>query len=288
MEQSILSTVVLPLSLAVIMLGMGLGLEWADFRRVTLYPKAVFTGLFSQLVLLPVTALLVVFGLGMDPVLGLGLMVLAFCPGGATSNLITHLSKGDTALSITLTALSSTVTVFTLPYLINWVSNMLLGEGQFVALPVGKTMVQILLITILPVAIGMVLRKYSPGFAQKADKPVRIASVVFIVLVILGIAIKEKDNIPTFFAQAGLAGLLLNVGSMAAGWIMSTAMNLVKPQRTTVIIETGIQNGTLAIAITAGLMGNETMAIPAAIYSLIMFFTAGLLVPVFTKYMRAS
>jgi BASS family bile acid:Na+ symporter len=270
------------------MLGMGLGLEWADFRRVTLYPKAVFTGLFSQLVLLPVTALLVVFGLGMDPVLGLGLMVLAFCPGGATSNLITHLSKGDTALSITLTALSSTVTVFTLPYLINWVSNMLLGEGQFVALPVGKTMVQILLITILPVAIGMVLRKYSPGFAQKADKPVRIASVVFIVLVILGIAIKEKDNIPTFFAQAGLAGLLLNVGSMAAGWIMSTAMNLVKPQRTTVIIETGIQNGTLAIAITAGLMGNETMAIPAAIYSLIMFFTAGLLVPVFTKYMRAS
>jgi BASS family bile acid:Na+ symporter len=288
MEQSILSTVVLPLSLAVIMLGMGLGLEWADFRRVTLYPKAVFTGLFSQLVLLPVTALLVVFGLGMDPVLGLGLMVLAFCPGGATSNLITHLSKGDTALSITLTALSSTVTVFTLPYLINWVSNMLLGEGQFVALPVGKTMVQILLITILPVAIGMVLRKYSPGFAQKADKPVRIASVVFIVLVILGIAIKEKDKIPTFFAQAGLAGLLLNVGSMAAGWIMSTAMNLVKPQRTTVIIETGIQNGTLAIAITAGLMGNETMAIPAAIYSLIMFFTAGLLVPVFTKYMRAS
>lgn len=288
MEQSILSTVVLPLALAIIMLGMGLGLVWADFKRVTLYPKAVFTGLFAQLVLLPITALLVVFGLGMDPLLGVGLMVLAFCPGGATSNLITHLAKGDTALSITLTAISSTITVFTLPYLINWASGMLIGTGQFVSLPVGKTMLQILLITILPVGLGMLLRRYLPAFAQKADKPVRIASVVFIVLVIAGIALKEKENIPTFFAQAGLAGLLLNVGSMAAGWIMSTVMKLSMPQRTTVIIETGIQNGTLAIAITAGLMANETMAIPAAIYSLIMFFSSGLLIPVFNKYMRAD
>ncbi len=286
MEQSVLSTILLPVALAVIMLGMGLGLVPEDFKRIRTYPKAVFVGLFSQLILLPLIAFLVVKSTGLDPVLGVGFMVLAFCPGGATSNLITNLAKGDTALSITLTAFTSIITVFTLPYAINWVSELLIGTGQYVELPILKTMMQIVLVTLLPVGIGMYLKSTFPNFALKADKPVRIASALFITLIIVGIIIKERAHILEFFAIAGLAGLLLNIGSMAVGFLMAILFNLNRFQKVTITIETGIQNGTLAIAIVAGILGNETMAVPAAIYSLIMFFTTALLVPLFSKWLK--
>jgi BASS family bile acid:Na+ symporter len=284
MEQSLLSTVFLPVALAIIMLGMGLSLTIRDFQRITLYPKAVFTGLFCQLILLPLVAWIIASGMDLDPALSVGIMVLSLCPGGATSNLITHLAKGDTALSITLTAITSTITVFTLPYLINLSSEYFIGSGQYVELPILKTMAQILLVTLLPVAIGMILNHYFPAFAASADRTVRIASVVFIVLVIVGIAIKERAHIVDFFVQSGLAGLLLNVFSMAMGFLVAKLARLTPFQQATVTIETGIQNGTLAIAITAGIIGNAAMAIPAATYSLIMFFTAALLVPIFARY----
>lgn len=287
MEQSLLSAVFLPVALAVIMLGMGLSLALADFNRITSYPKAVMIGLLCQLLLLPAIALLIAVGLSLDPVLSVGLMVLSLCPGGATSNLITHLAKGDTALSITLTAITSTITVFTLPYLINMASEFFIGSGQYVELPIVKTMLQILLVTLLPVGIGMMLKHYFPEFAAKADRSVRVASVVFIVLVIVGIAVKERAHIVDFFVHAGVAGLLLNLCSMGAGFLVSFIARLTPFQQATVTIETGIQNGTLAIAITAGIIGNAAMAIPAATYSLIMFFTAALLVPLFTRRFAA-
>jgi len=278
MESNILTAVLMPLALGVIMLGMGLSLTIADFKRVIIYPKAVAIGLANQLILLPLVAFGLIQLFGLQTELAVGMMILAACPGGATSNLISNLAKGDTALSITLTAFSSLITVFTIPLIVNFALVRFMPDGEVAQLNVFHTVVSVLVITILPVSIGMLVRSKAQAFALKMENPVKVLSAIFLALIIMAAVLKEKENVLEFFKQAGPVALALNVTMLAIGFYGSRLLKLTERQSATVSIETGIQNGTLGIAVAVTIIGNSEMSIPSAIYSLIMFATAGVVI----------
>jgi BASS family bile acid:Na+ symporter len=210
----------------------------------------------------------------MRPEIAVGLMVLALCPGGPSSNMITYLAQGDVALSVTLTALSSAITVFTIPIFANLSLQYFAGQSAAIALPVGQTMLQIFAITLVPVGLGMLIRQQFPNLARRLEKVANRLAIGFLALIILAIIIHEWNRLPTFIAQVGIGVVLLNVISMASGFGLGKLLNLKFPQQICIAIEVGIQNATLAIAITAGLLNNPDMAIPAAIYSLFAYATA--------------
>lgn len=274
MESSVLTELFLPLALAVIMFGMGLSLTPADFKRIILYPKAVSLGLLNQIILLPTVAFLIAIILQLPSELAVGLMILAACPGGATSNLITHLAKGDSALSITLTAFSSLITVVTIPFIVNFSIGYFIQGGDELKLEIFGTVVAVLAITIIPVAIGMLVLKKAPELAKRWDAPFRKISAVFFVIIIIAAILKEKDNLLQFFIEAGPASLALNLATLGLGYGIAKMAGLNFRQSLTIAVESGIQNGTLGITIAATLIVNSVMTIPSAIYSLIMFVSA--------------
>ncbi len=274
MEQSALTTIFLPIALGVIMLGLGLSLQIADFTRVVRFPKAVFLGLFCQMVVLPGICFAVARGMNLNPELAVGLMLLAASPGGATANLYSHLAKGDVALNITLTAVNSVLTLFTLPLIVNASLEYFLGSGKVLPLQFQKVL-EVFLIVLGPVAVGMLIRKKNHPLAVKLGRPVKILSAVFLILVIAGAIAKERAHIVEYFQQIGLPALLFNVISMLSGYFLPLLFRLKKSQAIAIGMEIGIHNGTLAIYIAINLLENGTMSIPPAVYSLIMFFTAG-------------
>lgn len=279
METNFLTDLLLPVSLAIIMFGMGLSLVPGDFKRIALYPKAAAIGILNQIILLPVVGFLLLLLIPMqNPELAVGIMILAACPGGPTSNLISHISKGDTALSISLTAISSLIVVVTIPLIVNFALQYFLRHGEYVPLPVLGTIVSVIVITLLPVSLGMLIHARFPNFSRKMDKPVKIMSGVLLFVIIAGVIINDRENILSFFAQAGPVALALNVVMLLIGYFSARLMNLHVSQSITISIESGIQNGTLGIAIAATLLRNSTMTISPAIYSLIMFMTAGVII----------
>ena len=285
MQSSVITEIFLPIALGVIMLGMGLSLTIQDFKRVVVFPKATFVGLVGQLVLLPAVAFAILAVVELPPALAVGVMLLAVCPGGPTSNLMSNLARADLALSITLTAISSLITVFTIPVLLNLAMEHFIGQGKYVELPVIQTMVQIIVITIIPVSIGMIVRWKFPLAANRAEQPVKVASAVFIALVIIGVIIKEKDNLAGYFMEVGTIMFLINVVIMAFAYGAGALFKLNHRQCSTISIESGIQNGTLAIAIATSsvLLNNSQMSIPAAVYSLLMFVTGGVAIYLFRR-----
>ena len=287
MQSSVLTELFLPFSLAVIMFGMGLSLRVEDFKRILIYPKAVGIGLLNQLILLPVLAFGIAKAFQLPPELAVGLMILAVCPGGATSNLITHLAKGDAALSITLTACSSVITVFTIPFLVNYSIGYFIPRGEAQQLEVVGTVVSVLVITIIPVALGMLVFAKAPKLASKLDLPFRRISAIFFVIIVVAAVLKEKENLVRYFVEAGPAALTLNVATLALSFGTARLFKLPFRQGLTIAIESGIQNGTLGITIAATLLMNSVMTIPSAIYSLIMFGTAALVI-FFGNYVASS
>lgn len=283
MEPSILTDIILPIALAIIMLGMGLSLVIDDFKRVLLFPKAISIGLVNQLLILPIVGFTLASLFPIKPELAVGLIILAACPGGVTSNLISHVSRGDTALSITLTAISSMLTILTIPFIINIGLEQFMDEGKKIQLDVVKTIKTIVAITIVPVAIGMFIRAKASNFAQKMDKPVKVASTIFLALIIAGIIVKEKENILSFFQQVGLISLSLNALTMLIGFYSAKIFKLNLAQSISVSIESGVQNGTLGIFIALSILKNSEMSITPAIYSLIMFGTAGFMMYYFGR-----
>jgi BASS family bile acid:Na+ symporter len=288
MQSSVLTELFLPFSLAVIMFGMGLSLRVEDFKRILIYPKAVGIGLLNQLVLLPILAFGIVKAFSLPPELAVGLMILAVCPGGATSNLITHLAKGDSALSITLTACSSVITVFTIPFLVNFSIAYFIPGGEAKQLEVVGTVVSVLFITLIPVALGMITLSKAPRLAEKWDQPFRKISTVFFVVIVLAAILKERENLVQYFIEAGPAALALNLSTLALSFLMAKWTGLPFRQGLTIAIESGIQNGTLGITIAATLLVNSVMSIPSAIYSLLMFGTAALVILWGNKVASAS
>lgn len=281
------SAIFLAAALFIIMLGMGLSLTINDFKRVVLFPKAVITGLVNQIILLPLIGLLLALAFDVRPEIAVGIMILAACPGGATSNLITHLAKGDTALSVTLTAISSVITIFTIPFIVQYALVKFMAQQQEVILNIPGIIGQLFLITIVPVSVGMIVKAKKPAFALRMDKPVKTASALVLALVIAGLLVKEKSNVVPYFQQAGAIALMLNMASLVVGFLIAKyLMSLSSRQSVSISIESGIQNGTLAIAIATITLEMSELAIAGAIYSLIMFVTGvaiismrGLLVP---------
>jgi BASS family bile acid:Na+ symporter len=273
MQSNLFTSVLLPLALAIVMLGMGLSLVPEDFKRITRYPKAVAVGTVCQILLLPLIGTLITLVVPMQPEIAVGLMVLAVCPGGPSSNLVTYLAKGDIALSVTLTAVSSIITVLTIPLFANLALQHFLGTSAAISLPIGSTMLQIFLITLLPTAIGMVIRQQFPHTASRLEKQMSRLAIGLLALIIVLLLIKEGSKLPGFLVQVGIGVVLLNLLAMMAGLFAAKLFRLPLAQQICIAIEVGIQNGTLAIAITAGLLNNPDMAVPAAVYSLLMYVT---------------
>ena len=278
MESNLLSAVFLPFALFIIMTSMGMGLTLNDFRRVSVEPKSVIIGLIAQLLILPLVGFLVARIFSLSPELAIGLIIIAACPGGSTSNMVTYLIRGNVALSIALTAFSSLITVFTIPIVINLAMQSFLGEETALNISFLETTLKIAVITIIPVSLGMILKRYAPQFAVKAEKLVKYFSILFLALIIFGILLIERANIATYIYQVGGATLALNLLTMALGYGIGTISKLPPDSVKAISVEVGVQNGTLAIAIASSptFLNNSTMAIPGAIYSLVMYFTCGL------------
>lgn len=275
MQSSVLTAVFLPVALGIIMLGLGLSLTIADFKRILVYPRAVFVGLACQMLVLPLVAFGIAKVLEVPPELAVGLMLLAASPGGATANLFSHLAHGDVALNITLTATNSILSLLTLPLIVNLSLIAFLGEGKALPLQFGEVM-KVVGVVMLPVGLGMLVRSKRQDLAARLDKPVRILSALFLFLIIGATVAKERSNIVTFFQQVGVAALAFNLASMALGYAIPRLARVPPKQAIAIGMEVGIHNGTLAIAIalSPALLNNSTMAITPAIYSLIMFVTA--------------
>jgi len=273
MQESVVTTLFLPIALGIIMLGLGLSLTLEDFKRVTQYPKAMTIALICQMVLLPVLCFGLVVVFDLNPVLAVGMMLLAASPGGATANLYSHLSNGDVALNITLTAVNSMLTLFTLPLLVNFSLDYFLESGQYVPMQFKKVM-EVFAIVLVPVAIGMLVRSKSPAFAARMDKPVKILSAFVLIILIVSVTLREKQVLIDYAGSLGLPVLLFNVLSMAIGYYVPQFFNVQKKQAVAIGMEIGIHNGTLAIYIALSVIGNSVMSVPPAIYSLLMFCTA--------------
>lgn len=268
-------TKILSAALAIIMLGLGLHLTTADFARVFRYPKAAFIALFCQLFILPAAAfaLAKLFDLAAMP--AVGLMLLAASPGGVTANLYSHLFKGDVALNITLTAVNSLLSLVTLPLIVTLSIAHFMAVGEPVPVPTAK-IIQVFAIVLLPVTLGMLVKHFAPASAQKLDKPVKILSVVSLLLAI-GIAVfEQRDNLATNFQSVGLVMLIFNVLSLALGYLGLRFFGVNKAQSIAGGMEIGIHNGTLAIAIAITVLGKPLVAMPAAVYSILMFITAAI------------
>jgi len=260
------------------MFGMGLSLVTEDFKRIFIYPKAILTGLVNQIIIIPIVGFSLVAIFDLPPEISIGIILIAACPGGPTSNLITHLAKGDTALSVSLTALSSFITLLTIPFVVNLGFVMLLGSETSIRLNVVQSILQVFIIVIFPILLGMTIRAKKTAFAIKMEKPVRIASAVLFVVVLLGVIVSERSNIVGYIQQAGLIAVALNVITMSIGLLTSKLMKLPTAQGVSISIETGIQNGTLAITIATINLNNMTFAIGPAVYGVLMFVTGGLII----------
>ena len=280
----IVTDVILPIALAFIMFSLGLGLTLEDFSRVATRPKDFLVGALSQVILLPVVAFILVSLWPLSPELALGVMIIAAAPGGVTSNLLTSFAKGDVALSISLTAVISLVSVITIPLVLALSYESLVGTAELGDISVAETAISVFVIVTVPVLVGMAIRGFAQGFA-KAFEPWsrRIATVLF-VLVLAGAIFAQRDNIVSYFADAGLVTLVLNVVMMALAYGVARVFASGRSQRIAISIECGLQNGTLAIAVAVLLFGSGPVVIPAATYSLIMFATSLL----FIAFLRRS
>lgn len=276
-------TVILAVSLVIIMFGMGLSLVKDDFLRLLHYPKAIVVGLLNQIILLPIIAYLLIGLLNVSADIAIGLMILAACPGGPTSNLITYLAKGDAGLSISLTTANSFITIFSIPFVVDFALSEFLEANEMIQINKLQTVIQIFAIVIIPVALGMMLKQSKPDFSDKMSRPVKIASGAVLFLVIIGLVLKKKEDLIPYLQQAGWAALALNIATTLVGFITAKMAQLNLKQALTISIESGIQNGTMAIAIASGILMNDNYAIAPAVYSLIMFFTGGAIIAVGMK-----
>jgi BASS family bile acid:Na+ symporter len=269
-------TLFLPIALGIIMLGLGLSLTLADFARVVKFPKPVLIGLSCQLLLLPVVCFFLAKAFGLAPALAVGLMLLAASPGGTTANLYSHLAHGDVALNITLTAVNSVIAVLTMPLIVNLSLAYFMEGDQALPLQFTKA-VQVFVIVLGPVAIGIWIRSRFPGFAARMEKPVKIISALFLLIIIILAVVKDWQTFVDYAPLVGGAALAFNLISLAVGYWVPRLLKLSLRQSIAIGMEIGIHNGTLAIALALSpmLLNNATMSIPAAIYSIIMFFTAG-------------
>lgn len=271
---SALTTVGLPLALAIIMFGLGLDLTVGDFKRVGRAPKAVAVALACQIVLLPAICFGLVVLFDLPALLGIGMLLLAASPGGTTANLFSHLFRGDVALNITLTAINTVIAVVTLP-LITGLAIAWYDRQDDVSMPLVE-IVKVFALILLPVAIGMVVNARAPGFARRMDRPVRIGSAVILAVLVLGILLDQREDVGDYLADVGLIAALFCAISLVVGYYVPKAVGVTGPQAIASSMEVGVHNATLAIFVAVEVLDEVEISVPAAVYSLIMFLFAAL------------
>ena len=271
---NIVTDLFLPLALAFIMFSLGLGLTGVDFLRVIKQPKDFFVGAVSQIILLPVVAFVLVKIWPISPELAIGVMIIAAAPGGVTSNILTSFAKGDVALSISLTAIISLLSVITVPFILIGSLNLLGSESIVRDISLVSMAMSMFLIVTVPVIIGMIFRKFAENISIKFESITKKISVVLFIIVLLGAILAEKDNIVSYFVDAGFITLVLNILMMIIAFYIAQSLGTGTAQKKCIAIECGLQNGTLAIFVGTTLFGGGAFIIPAATYSLIMFATS--------------
>jgi BASS family bile acid:Na+ symporter len=267
-------TIIIPFGLFMIMMGLGLTLSIDDILRVIIMPKAVLIGLAGQLLLLPVIAFVIAFLLNPAPVIAIGLILLAACPGGITSNAYVFASRGDIALSVTLTSIASLFTVVTMPLLAWLALTTFADSGEIVNVPIANMMRSLAQLTILPIILGMLTRKYKPDFAEKMVEPVRKMAIGILIMVIVANTWFSIDTLKMYFVQAGIAALALNLTCMSVGFGLSRLAKLNINQTISITYEVGIQNLSLALVLANTLLMVPDYAAVTLVYGFIMKFTA--------------
>ena len=265
------ASIILALAIMVIMMGMGLTLTIADFRRVAQNPKPVLLGLTNQIVLLPLVALALVYLFEPPAFIAVGMILLAACPGGTSSNLVTLLAKGDLALSVSMTAINSIITIVTIPFWVGYAYSNYLAEAANMASPTADIFKTLIVVLAIPLSIGMLIKNRAPQFADRMERPVRIASSIFLAVVIIGLVVREIDLVRQYIGATLGIVTALNVLTMGMGYGLAKAFGLNLKQGLTIAIESGIQNGTLTISIAVITLNQPDFAIIAAIYSLVMY-----------------
>ena len=275
MDSAVIVTRFLFGALALVMFGLGLSLTAADFQRLLKHPKAVMLALGLQVIGLPLACYAIITAFGLPPVFAIGLMLLAASPGGISANLFSHLFGGNVAMNISLTAVNTLLSIVTLPLITNWAIAHFAQSGQVVPMQTSK-LLEVIAIVLIPVLLGMAVARKAPGFSNRMEKPVKIFSaVVLAVVTVLAIA-KEWSSLSTTFGQIGPAVLLFNLLSLFAGYYLSRAAGLDKPLSTAICYEIGIHNSTLAIFVALSVLESYPLALPAAVYSVVMYITAPL------------
>lgn len=278
MEANIVISVIGLLFLAIIMIGMGMSLSIDDFRRIAVHPRAVTLGTVLQMIILPAVGYFLALLFGCPPFVAVGIILLASCPGGVASNIVTHLSRGDTALSVTLTVISSFLTVITIPVLVNLALKQFMGTTSEIELPVLETSGKVFLITIPPILIGMIIRSRAPRFAEKSTRFVKSFSLLFLVFLIVGVSIKERHNLVEMFVRAGVVSIALCLFTAAIGFLCASFLKLDLKQKISITVEVGFQNSTLALVIATSFLKSTEIAVPPAVYTVVMYMASGLLI----------
>ncbi|MGI2169962.1 bile acid:sodium symporter family protein [Shewanella sp. MF05960] len=285
---TLVNTQIIPVCIFLIMMGMGLSLVVNDFKRVIKYPKAVAIGLTNQLLLLPIIGFALASIMPLEPEYAVGVMLLVLCPGGTTSNMFSHLAKADVALSVTMTAVASLITVFTIPVVLNFSLIHFMGEGSEFQLPIMATMISLMKLTIVPIAVGMLIRRYAPKLAESTQVHVSRFGILFLTLLIIFLTYIQQDIVIPALIAAGPVSIILNISTMLLGYYSSKWFGLNFAQRTSITIEVGLQNSTLSMFMALTLLANYKMSFTPAIYTLTMLFTASVLVGMLnTKYIKA-
>lgn len=271
MESSPLISAGLPIALFIIMIGIGMTLTIRDFRQVAVYPKGMIVGTVAQILVMPLIAFALASLLAVPPAIAVGLVIIAACPGGTTSNLFVLLARGNIALSIVLTVSASLITILTLPMFTNLALDFYLGTQEAVVLPVWKTVGMLVGIVLFPVAIGMVVRTRNPAMAKKAEGVVSIFGGIVLAVLIVGLIYGVRDQIWDLLKQAGPATFLLNIAGITLGLLVGRGAGLTQRESLAVAVELGIKNGTIALMVTLTLLESSAMSIPAAVYGVLMF-----------------
>ena len=268
-----ITDVILPLALAFIMFTLGLGLTFSDFARVARMPKNFLIGLVSQLLFLPLVALIIVFIWPLQPELAIGLILIAAAPGGVTSNILTSFAKGDVALSISLTAVMSLLSVISVPLVLG-LSIGLISDSSLGSISLTGIAISMFLIVTLPVLLGMIFRACLSYLTKRIERLAKILSTALFVLVLIGAILAERQNLTEYFAQTGLVVLILNILMMTIAYYWAKLFSTGGPQLKAISMECGLQNGTLAIFVGTSVFGGGLYIIPAATYSVIMYLTS--------------
>ena len=271
-------TKIAPISLALIMLGLGLGLTGRDFLRVLNNPKDFIVGFICQLILLPVVAYIIVLIMDLPIEIALGIMIIAAAPGGVTTNVMTKFANGDVALSISLTAIISLISIFSVPFIIFKSADLLGATGMSANLTMTGIALKMALVVTVPVILGMIIRKFAVNFVTSNISIIEKITIILFLIVFAAILVEEKDNILNYFKQAGIAALTLNVVMIVLSYYIAKMFASGVKQRKCISIECGLQNGTLAIFVATQIFSDITYIIPTAAYALIMYLTGFILI----------